>query len=86
VAEHCPGCRGYTAGWEAPCPGLPAPEAAPAGWAPLDMAGHETWIGRGLLPGLCHCRIGKPHEAGEKAGYAQEHERAHGDGSPRPGT
>jgi hypothetical protein len=80
VAEHCPGCQGYTADGQAPCPGLPAPEAAPADWVPLDMTGHETWIGRGLLPGRCHCRIGKPHEVDEKAGY--DRERGSSGGTP----
>jgi hypothetical protein len=79
VADHCPGCRGYTAGWEDPCPGLPVPEATPAR-APLDLAGHETWTGQALLPDLCHCRIGKPH----RAGYDLEHERADGAGPARP--
>ena len=84
--QHCPGCRGFTRPWEEECPGLPAPEDSPPGRSPaLDMAGHATWLGEIAVPGLCHCRIGKPHDVDEKAGYDQEHERAHGDGPPRPG-
>src|SRR6478609_5669569 len=89
AGRHCPGCRGYTADWAYPCPGLPAPEAAPPARAPLDLAGHAVWSGPVQLPGLtCHCRIGKPHDVTDRAGYDQEHEHARADGAgparPRP--
>ena len=87
--QHCPGCRGYTADWAYPCPGLPAPETAGAR-APLDMAGHATWMMNGAnrvqLPGPCHCRIGRPHAVTELSGYDQEHDRADSPGPSRPGT
>jgi hypothetical protein len=84
VTEHCPGCLGYTAGWEDPCPGLPAPEAPPGRSPALDKAGHATFLGEIALPGLCHCRIGRPHDVGDVAGYDQEHDRADGAGPARP--
>jgi hypothetical protein len=71
VTEHCPGCRGYTTDWESTCPGIG--ESALPGRSPaLDLAGHATWLGDIAVPGLCHCRIGKPHDVDEKAGYDQE--------------
>ena len=89
--QHCPGCRGYAGphNWDEECPGLPAAEAPPAR-APLDMAGNATWMMKGAtrvpLPGLCHCRIGKPHDVTELSGYDQEHDRADSTGPSRPGA
>ena len=83
--QHCPGCRGYDVDWEGACPGLPAPEAASPARAPLDLTGHAVWSGPVQLPGLmCHCRIRKPHDVNDVAGYDQEHERADGAGPARP--
>lgn len=61
--QHCPGCRGYTAGWEGECPGLLAPEAVPPERVPLDMAGHVVFSAAdgSPLPGRCHCRWHEPH-------------------------
>ncbi len=66
---------------------MPAPEPRePGREPPLDMTGHATFLGSVALPGLCHCRIGKPHDVEERAGYDQEHDRADSPGPPRPGA
>lgn len=68
---------------------MPAAEIPPVR-APLDMAGHQAWLANGpdrfSLPGLCHCRIGRPHAVTELSGYDQEHERADSPGPTRPGA
>jgi hypothetical protein len=66
TARHCPGCRGYTRGWDSECPGvdLAGPElVVPDVVPPLPLLSRlKVLIGLPVLLGVSAGPLGEPFE------------------------